>query len=317
MARKKALIFGMSGQAGYYLAELLWSKDYEIHGTFSTIAHTHDEKSHKWYRLDLANQFDKSTEVLIEKVRPDEIYNLASSMYAPASWDNPVEYMQVNAMVVARMLETYRKVNPDGRFFQAGSADVLDLTYQPQNERTEKKPRTPYGVAKLAAQEMVRVYREKYGVYACTGILFNMESPRRPKTFFTTKVAQQVAQVARGERESVKMGRLTAIRDWGRTEEYVEAMWKMLQDPGMPRDYVIGTGQSASCLEFVLEAMSVAGIPKNRLGYEFHTDVLEQDSLRADPSEIRYRLQWRARSSWVDVVRELVEAELGKSTVTG
>lgn len=314
---KKALIFGMSGQAGYYLARLLQGKDYEVHGT-------HDVNLHasvalplaKWYKLDLANPY-AGVGALIKRVKPDEIYNLASSMFAPASWEDPIVYMQVNATSVTQMLESFRVENPEGRFFQAGSADIFDLTYQPQNERTTKKPRTPYGVAKLAAQEMVRVYREKYGMYACTGILFNMESPRRPKTFFTTKVAQQVAQVARGEKDYVELGRLTAIRDWGRTEEYVGAMWAMLQYPtDTPKDYVIGTGKSASCLEFVRQAMWVAGLPESKLRYEFYKEGLQQDSLRADASEIEYDLGWKAKSSWVDVVKELVEAELGKSITT-
>ena len=316
MARKKALIFGMSGQAGYYLSKLLVSKGYEVYGTFRN--HTFRGSSDVWRHVDLSEPFENTAlERVIVDVKPDEIYNLASSMYAPASWNEPTIYMQVNAMAVTRMLESYRKVNPEGKFFQAGSADIFDLTFQPQNEKTLKKPRTPYGVAKLAAQEMVRVYREKYGMYACTGVLFNMESPRRPKTFFTTKVAEQVAQVARGERDHIELGRLTAVRDWGRTEEYVEAMWAMLQVPtDTPRDYVIGTGKSASCLQFVLEAMRVAEVPESKLKYEYHKEPLRQDTLHAGPDEILYDLGWRARSSWVDVVRELVEAELGKSAVT-
>lgn len=302
---KKALIFGASGQAGWYLAQFLQKKDYTVYGTCCV----GEQQLHPYYVNRVTFELPLNIEEMIRRTEPDEVYNLAAKMFAPASWNSPAQYMMVNSMAVARMLDTLRLVNPSARFFQAGSAEIFDQVY-PLNEESPIRPRNPYGVSKATAQELVRVYREQKRMFACTGILFNMESPRRPDTFFSVKVAKAVARMAAGLQYGLELGRLDAVRDWGLTEEYVEAMWLMLQTD-KPTDYVIGTGVARSCLKFVESAFSKAGLSMDRLVYDKSTPMHE-DVLWSDPRRIRNDLGWEAKSHFTRVVDALVEAEMMK-----
>jgi GDPmannose 4,6-dehydratase len=302
--KKKAIIFGASSQAGYYLFQLLVSKGYEVTGTKfrNTVWNS------RTITMDVRNHHD--VRQLIQAVQPDEIYNLASMIAIPESWKYPVEYVEVNLAAATNMLSTVMQERPTCRFFQAGSAEIFRQNdFGPQSEKHEIRPRNPYGISKAALMDMVRVYRDS-GLFACTGILFNMESPRRPDTFFSVKVAKAVAAIKNGKQDKLVLGKLNAKRDWGWTEEYVVAMWKMLQaDP--PLDFVIGTGECHSCFEFVKEAFSIAGVSMDKLVYEDDPyDMRRMDSLWADPTKINFVLNWKAKTLFHGVVRKLVEAEM-------
>jgi len=302
---KRALIFGASGQAGYYLGKFLERKDYEVYRVVRRL--TEEQTSLRIWGCSLMRPYDVNR--VITSVDPDEVYNLAAMMFAPASWEHPGEYLQINALAVGYMLETLYKINPKAKFFQAGSAEIFDQVY-PLSEDSPVRPRNPYGISKATAQELVRVYREQKGMFACTGILFNMESPRRPDTFFSVKVAKAVARMAAGLQDKLELGQLHAVRDWGLAEEYVEAMWLMLQ-ASKPQDYVIGTGLARSCLKFVETAFTHAGLSIDRLVYDKSAPDHE-DILWSDPRKIYQDLGWQAKSLFSDVVRTLVEAEMAK-----
>ena len=301
---KKALVFGASGQAGYYLTKLLTEKGYDVTDT----QYRHAISHRKRVTMDVRDVHD--VRQLIRAVEPDEIYNLASMMFAPASWKSPVEYVQVNLTAAVNMLDTIHQIRPQCRFFQAGSAEVFDQDQIGQQSETHAiKPRNPYGISKAALMDMVRVYRES-GLFACTGILFNMESPRRPDTFFSVKVAKAAVAIKQGKQDKLVLGRLNARRDWGWTEEYVVAMWQMLQAQ-KPDDYVIGTGESHTCFEFVKEAFADAGVSMDRLEHDNDpTKMTCIDSLSADPSKIKRELGWTAETKFKGVVSKLVEAEM-------
>lgn len=305
---KTALIFGSSGQAGYYLGEFLTRKGYDVH----TTVRRHGEltrylKPNEHY-CQMTDIF--SVERVISEANPDEVYNLAAKMFVPSSWQDPVGYMLVNALTVSKMLEVLYKINPEAKFFQAGSADVFDQVY-PMSEETPIRPRSPYGVSKATAQELVRVYREEKNVFACTGILFNFESPRRANTFFSMRVVEAVARMRAGLQDKLELGQLDAVRDWGLTEEYVEAMWMMLQAPE-PKDYVIGTGVARSCMKFVERAFTAAELDMNRLVYDKSFTIGDSNVLWSDPRKIRDELGWEAKTKFPYIVDYLVEAEMKK-----
>jgi GDPmannose 4,6-dehydratase len=288
---KRALIFGAGGQAGYYMIRFLHKKGYEVvaldrNGCDVTFA----------YNIKSA----------LFKFKPDEVYNFASKMFAPDSWNNPVEYLQINSLSVSHMLHEYFKMNPDGKFFNAGSAEMFDLRTHIQSERTPIRPRNPYGVSKAAAYELVRIYREEKDMFAVTGIFFNMESPRRLDTFFTRKVVKAVSAIKAGTQNKLTLGNLSAQRDWGLVEEYVEAAWLMLQ-ANYPHDYVIGTGESHSCLQFVEEAFKAAGLD---MSLEYEAIQNKNDILKSDPRQIEKELGWKAKTTFYGVVKYLVEAEI-------
>lgn len=307
---KKALIFGVSGQAGSYLVDLLLKKDYTIYGTYNTHPPympklTYPKERYFTLKCDIC--YPEQVSNAIKSCVPDEIYNMAAMMYAPASWKIPSNYMIANAVSVSDMLSTYSVLNPQGRFFQAGSAEVFDKIY-PQDETTLKRPRNPYGVSKVAAHGLTRVYREEKQFFSCTGIFFNMESPRRDKFFFTRKVTLGIRDIVNKKSDKLELGNLSAVRDWGLTEEYVEAAWMMLQTK-TPEDYVIGTGEAHSCWEFVEQACKVAGIATALISYD-KTEPAFIDKIQSDPSKIKKELGWEAKSKFLGVVKYLMDAEL-------
>jgi len=302
---KKALVFGPRGQIGSYLVELLATKEYHVIADHTNF-------------LDL--DFVGYLKELLREAQPDEIYNMAGRQFAPASWSNPTDYLHVNAIAVMQMLQMISLHRPEAKFFNAGSAEMFDKRTLRQNEDTPIKPENPYGVSKQAAFEAVKIYR-KQGLFACTGIFFNMESPRRKKWFFAEKVASEVATLKRELDANlipneIRFDKLDAIRDWGWAPEYAEAAWMMLQATNAT-DCVIGTGESHSCLEFVLEALKVIGLEDSVTAFEKYVRCDERTGpmsiMRADPSKIERIVGWRATTKFADVVRKLVEAELGQS----
>lgn len=306
---KKALIFGASGQAGSYLSELLVAKGYEVYGTWRhTVPRdlTTSLSRHIYLDMDWLEEIEK----VIREIKPDEIYNLAARMFAPVSWKDPLDYLKVNTLAVGQMLNVIRRYSRATKFFQAGSAEVFDLSKGYQTELTPINPRNPYGVSKAAAQHLVKVYRDK-GLFVCTGILFNMESPRRASTFFVNKVIKAAVAIKNGSKEKLVLGNINAFRDWGLTREYVEAMWLMLQAPS-PVDYVIGTGNSASCHEFVKEVFNQLGLAmEDHVVHEpLFDEPVKGDVLWSHPTKIKTELGWEAKSKYREVITELVMAEM-------
>jgi GDPmannose 4,6-dehydratase len=250
---KKAVITGITGQDGSYLAELLLSKGYEVHGLlrrssqFNTarIDHLYKDPHQENVRLFLhhADMTEGSRLVtLVDKIQPDEIYNLAAQSHVKVSFDEPEYTGDATGLGTTRLLEALRITKVPARFYQASSSEMFGATPPPQNELTVFYPRSPYGAAKLYGYWMVRNYREAYGIHASNGILFNHESPRRGETFVTRKISRAVARIAKGQQTELILGNLSAVRDWGFAPEYVYAMWLMLQQE-MPDDYVIATGE--------------------------------------------------------------------------
>lgn len=317
----RALIFGASGQMGYYLSEFLKSKGYML--SCPKRSECDFEQATTW---DFKN--------IIEDELPDEIYNLVGLNYAPDSWHLPGKYMQVNGTVVLSLLQAIKEITPKPKLFQAGSAEVFEKVSVIQREDSNRLPENPYGLSKMLAMELVRIYREKYGLFACTGILFNAESPRRDKFFFAEKVVSEAVRIrkellATNKWTPMKLGRLGARRDWGWAPEYVEVAWKMLQIP-YPNDFVIGTGEANDCLEFVVQALKAAGLPDVEEKFDSYVvfekeerKSIERNSMRAIPIKAKTLLDWEAKYKFKDVVRMLVEAEmqsegiLGKSIVAG
>lgn len=308
--KKKALVFGASGNMGSYMAEFLVEKGYEVYGTYSGLFRDGSQRPAGVEMRMVLLLSPRQIKWAMEQIQPDEVYNFAAKMFAPASWESPTDYMAINAQAVAQMLETLWQVSPQAKFFQAGSAEVFGKHYYGRiNERCVLVPDSPYGVSKAAAQELVRTYREKKNRFACTGIFFNAESPRRDKFFFASKVAKEVARIKRGDSTQLKLGCLHAQRDWGLAAEYVEAAWLMLQSRSGPCDYVIATGNTASCLEFAKRALRVAELPEEMLSYQ-KSEKFDYDAVYANPHKIFEDLGWTARTRFPDVVDVLVREEL-------
>src|SRR6266511_3296424 len=259
---KKALITGITGQDGSYLADLLLAKGYEVHGLirrtstsdFSRIRHIQDRIN--LVPGDLMDQHSLTT--AIHEIQPDEVYNLAAQSFVAASWSQPVLTGELTGLGVTRMLEAVRLAKPDARFYQASSSEMFGKVQEsPQNEKTPFHPRSPYGVAKVYGHWITVNYRESYGLYAVSGILFNHESPRRGLEFVTRKVSDGVARIVKGRARELELGNLDARRDWGFAGDYVNAMWRMLQQPE-PHDYVVGTGQTHTVRELCAAAFGHA-----------------------------------------------------------
>jgi GDPmannose 4,6-dehydratase len=312
----KALITGVTGQDGSYLAELLLSKGYDVVGVVRrTSHHSYERIEHLLDRIEVvaADLLDQhSLTVVLQDTRPDEVYNLAAQSYVPTSWTQPVLTGEFTALGVTRILEAIRLVHPSARFYQASSSEMFGrVTETPQRETTSFYPRSPYGVAKVYGHWITVNYRESYNLYAVSGILFNHESPRRGIEFVTRKVSDGVARIKLGLARELRLGNLDARRDWGYAGDYVDAMWRMLQQSA-PRDYVIGTGQTHSVRELVEVAFGHVG-----LDWQQHvvTDPrymrpAEVDLLQADPSKACRELGWSPTVGFKELVGMMVDADL-------
>jgi GDPmannose 4,6-dehydratase len=312
----KALITGVTGQDGSYLAELLLSKGYEVVGVVRrTSHHSYERIEHLLDRIEVvaADLLDQhSLTVVLQETRPDEVYNLAAQSYVPTSWTQPVLTGEFTALGVTRILEAIRLVHPKARFYQASSSEMFGrVSETPQAETTAFYPRSPYGVAKVYGHWITVNYRESYALFAVSGILFNHESPRRGIEFVTRKVTDGVARIKLGLTESLRLGNLDARRDWGFAGDYVEAMWRMLQQPS-PTDYVIGTGQTHSVRDLVDTAFRHVGLDWRK---HVKTDPkfmrpAEVDILQADASKAKRELGWTPTVKFEELVAMMVDADL-------
>lgn len=311
-----AFITGITGQDGSYLAEFLLSKGYRVvgmvrsssRGSLGCVAHLRDKV--QLCQGDLLDQV--SLNAAIEKFQPDEVYNLAAQSFVPASWQQPVLTGELTALGVTRVLEAIRNVNPRIKMYQASTCEMFGKAVEsPQNERTPFYPRSPYGVAKVYGHYLTINYRESYGLFAVSGIMFNHESPRRGREYVTRKISDGVARIVLGRSKELLLGNLEVARDWGYAGDYVEAMWMMLQAP-QPEDFVIGTGEAHTVREFVEEAFRHVGLDWTRyvrIDPQFKRPAEVANHL-ADPAKARTKLGWKPRVSFPQLVRLMVDADL-------
>ncbi len=314
--RGSALITGVTGQDGSYLAELLLEKGYDVHGmvrrssteSFERIAHLRGRVS--LHQADLLDQV--SLVNLLQEVRPAEVYNLAAQSFVPTSWVQPSLTGEFTALGVTRMLDAIRLVDPGIRFYQASSSEMFGRVQEtPQNENTPFYPRSPYGVAKVYGHWITVNYRESYDLFAVSGILFNHESPRRGREFVTRKISEAVARIALGLQDELRLGNLDAKRDWGYAQEYVDAMWRMLQNE-RPLDYVVGTGQHHSVRDFVEAAFAHVKLDPDDF-VRVDADLVrpaEVETLLADASRAKQDLGWEPQTPFEELVRIMVEADM-------
>jgi GDPmannose 4,6-dehydratase len=312
----KALITGITGQDGSYLAELLLAKGYDVVGVVRrTSHHSYERIEHLLDRVEVvaADLLDQhSLTVVLQETRPDEVYNLAAQSYVPTSWTQPVLTGEFTALGVTRILEAIRLVHPTARFYQASSSEMFGkVTETPQRETTAFYPRSPYGVAKVYGHWITVNYRESYDLFAVSGILFNHESPRRGIEFVTRKVTDGVARIKLGLATELRLGNLEARRDWGFAGDYVEAMWRMLQQD-TPQDYVVGTGETHSVRELVELAFGHAGLDYRKyvVSDPKYCRPAEVDLLLADPAKARRELGWAPKVSFGELVAMMVDADL-------
>ncbi len=314
---KRALITGITGQDGSYLAEFLLTKGYQVFGLTrrtSTMNFERIEKIIEKIELVQGDLIDQgSLDAAIEEIQPDEVYNLAAQSFVPTSWNQPVLTGEVTALGVTRVLEAIRKVKPDTKFYQASSSEMFGKVRQvPQNEGTPFYPRSPYGVSKVYGHWITVNYRESYNLFAVSGILFNHESPRRGLEFVTRKISYEIARIKMGLSERLVLGNLDAKRDWGYAPDYVEAMWLMLQQD-KPEDYVIATGETHSVREFVQLAFAVVGISNWQNYVERDPRFMrpaEVEMLVGDASKAKKKLGWQPKTSFQELVQIMVEADL-------
>jgi GDPmannose 4,6-dehydratase len=338
---KKALITGVTGQDGAYLAEFLLAKGYEVHGIkrrsslFNTarIDHIYEDphNPHPHFILHYGDMTDSSSLIhIVQKVQPDEIYNLAAQSHVQVSFEEPEYTANSDALGVLRLLEAIRILGLEKKtkFYQASTSELYGLVREtPQSETTPFYPRSPYGVAKLYGYWIVVNYREAYGIYACNGILFNHESPMRGETFVTRKITRGLARIKVGLQDALYLGNLDAKRDWGHARDYIEMQWLMLQQ-GKPQDYVIATGQQYSVREFVQRCAKLlsldltwsgSGIDEKAVDPNGKTIVAidpryfrptEVETLLGDPSKAKRELGWTPRTTFDELVREMVESDL-------
>ena len=313
---KKALITGITGQDGSYLAEFLLDQGYEIFGmvrrsstvTFERIAHLQDRIT-----MVYADLLDQASMIeVLRTYEPDEVYNLAAQSFVPTSFQQPVLTGEVTALGVTRILDAIRLVNPAIRFYQASSSEMFGKVVEvPQKESTPFYPRSPYGVAKLYGHWITINYRESYDLHASSGILFNHESPRRGLEFVTRKISYNVARIKLGQAKELRLGNLEAQRDWGFAGDYVKAMWAMLQQD-QPDDYVVSTGETHSVREFCEIAFDQVGLDWNDFVVvdEAFFRPAEVDLLIGDPAKAQDALGWKAETSFDQLVRMMVDADL-------
>lgn len=313
---KRALITGITGQDGSYLAELLLSKGYKVYGlvrrisvpNMTNIAHIVDQ-----IELISGDLLDFGSLLSAIKIsQPDEVYNLAAQSFVAASWEQPVLTGEATAIGVTNLLEAVRQIKPDARFYQASSSEMFGKVVEtPQSEKTPFYPRSPYGAAKVYGHWITVNYRESFGLYTCSGILFNHESPRRGIEFVTRKVTNAVARIKLGLQNELRMGNLDAKRDWGYAGDYVQAMWLMLQQE-MPDDYVVATGETHSVKELLEVAFGTVG-----LNYEDYVVIdpkfvrpAEVDLLLGNPAKAKEKLEWKPKVSFKELIEMMVEADL-------
>lgn len=330
---KKALITGITGQDGSYLAELLLEKGYEVYGIWrrkSTVDYGNAKHLKDKVKLIYADLTDLAS--LMDAVResnPDEVYNLAAQSFVATSWDTPVGTAEIDAIGVLNMLEAIRKVKPDARFYQASTSEMFGKVQEiPQKETTPFYPRSPYGVAKLYGHWITKNYRESYDMFACSGILFNHESERRGEEFVTRKITMAVAKIKMGMQDVLELGNLDAKRDWGHSKDYVEAMWLMLQQD-TPDDYVISTGETHPVREFVTLSFKAAGmdVEWHGAGSEEYATLkgtekivvkvnpkfyrpAEVELLIGDCSKAEKVLGWKRKISYEDLINGMVKNDL-------
>jgi GDPmannose 4,6-dehydratase len=314
--KRRALITGITGQDGSYLAEFLLEKDYAVFGTvrrastenFARIEHLRGDI--ELVQADLLDQLSLIT--ALHRVRPHELYNLAAQSFVPTSWDQPMLTAEFNAVGVARLLEAIRLVDREIRFYQASSSEMFGKVREvPQNEQTPFHPRSPYGVAKVYGHYITVNYRESYGLFACCGILFNHESPRRGKEFVTRKISDAVARIKLGLQSELVLGNLGARRDWGYAKDYVRAMWCMLQQD-TPDDYVVATNQQHSVQDAAEIAFSHVGLDWRRYVREDATLLrpAEVDHLIGDATKAHARLGWQPTVGFAELMELMVDADL-------
>ncbi len=321
-ARKRAIVTGITGQDGSYLAELLLSKGYEVHGlirrssTFNTdrIDHIYEEPHVENQRLILhyADLTDGSRLVtLLNEIQPDEVYNLAAQSHVRVSFDEPEYTGDVTGLGTIRLLEAIRAIGLKTRFYQASSSEMFGATPPPQNEETPFYPRSPYGVAKVYSYWITRNYREAYGLFAVNGILFNHESPRRGATFVTRKITRAVARIAAGEQSELWMGNLDSVRDWGYAPEYVEAMWRMLQ-VDEPTDYVVATNTAYTVRDFLQFSFERVNLDWEKYVKfdERYLRPTEVDSLIGDPTKAKDLLGWTPTVLTPRLAEIMVDADI-------
>ena len=313
---KRALITGITGQDGSYLAELLLEKGYQVYGI---VRRSSIEKLDRIQNVkdrlnliqgDLTDQ--SSLDEAVKDVQPDEVYNIASQSFVPASWNQPVLTADVTGVGATRVLEAVRNHKPDAKFYQASSSEMFGKASEvPQSETTQFHPRSPYGVAKVYAHYLTMNYRESYGMFACSGICFNHESPRRGIEFVTRKVTHGVAQIKLGIAGDLRMGNLGARRDWGYAPEYVESMWLMLQQPE-PDDFVVATGETHSVEELVEVAFGCVDLDWH--DYVTIDEALfrpaEVDLLIGDASKAKEKLGWGPRTDFQSMIELMVKADI-------
>lgn len=319
---KKAIITGITGQDGSYLAELLLEKGYEVHGVvrrnstsnYERIQHLVNNESilGKTLFLHCGDLADTSACIsLVDQVKPTEIYNLAAQSHVRVSFDAPEATGDVTGLGCLRWLEAIRQVDKTIRFYQASTSELFGKVQEvPQKETTPFYPRSPYGVAKLYAHWMTINYRESYGMYACSGILFNHESPRRGEDFVTRKITKAIARIITGKQKRLVLGNLDAKRDWGHAKDYVNAMWLMLQQES-PQDYVIATGETYSIKTFLTEAFSAVGLNWEEY-VDFDSQFLrpaEVELLVGDPTKAKAELGWELEYDFKALVKEMIEAD--------
>ena len=316
MSGRRALVTGVTGQDGSYLAELLLEKGYEVHGmvrrsstdTFERIAHL--EGRVQLHQGDLLDP--SSLQNLLRSVRPHELYNLAAQSFVPTSWAQPSLTGEFTALGVTRLLEAVRIVDPEIRFYQASSSEMYGKVQEtPQREITPFYPRSPYAVAKLFGHWITVNYRESFGLHAVSGILFNHESPRRGREFVSRHVSEAVARIKLGLADTLPIGNQDAHRDWGYAPEYVDVMWRMLQ-ADEPVDYVIGTGVAHSVREFIEAAFAHVGLDPADFVREDPARLrpAEVDTLLADAGKAKRELGWEARTTFAELVRIMVDADI-------
>jgi GDPmannose 4,6-dehydratase len=322
---KKALITGITGQDGSYLAEFLLSKDYEVHGiirrasTFNTgrIDHIYVDPHEPNARLflhygDLSDSEQISN--ILYNIKPDEVYNLGAQSHVKVSFSMPEYTGNVTALGTARILESIRRSGNSAKFYQASSSEMFGRVPSPQNEETQFSPTSPYAVAKVYAFWIAKNYREGYGMFACNGILFNHESPRRGEIFVTRKITMAIANILANKQKFLYLGNMEPKRDWGYAPEYVEVMWGILQQ-NEPNDFVVGTGEKHSVREFVENAFSYVG-----LNWENYVKIdpryfrpTETEDLAADSSKIKRILGWKPKVRFKDLIKIMVDADMRRA----